>query len=253
MKGRTSTDVQGCHVASEREDEQSHRCPGEGQNIYHRKQSWKDLGIQAKGRIHRVSFVYRSTRELHEFSSRFIGANGGPPVSSGSQQQAMFPDLYEYRGPKPQIKQFQRMEGIIYFAADTIKKLIDAGEGSCSDIAILYTMKSTQDSPEIHIPRMIGKGLEKRGILYNWVSEDYRSKRSYDVTTDTVTISTIYSAKGFDYSRVFLVGLDLFDPAKGSEAQLRNLAYVAITRARYELFIPYVKKNDLIETLSACL
>ena len=30
----------------------------EGQNIYHRKQSWKDLGIQAKGRLHRISYVY---------------------------------------------------------------------------------------------------------------------------------------------------------------------------------------------------
>jgi hypothetical protein len=44
----------------------------EGQNIYNSKQSWKDLGIQAKGRLHRVSYVYRCTKELHEFSSRFI-------------------------------------------------------------------------------------------------------------------------------------------------------------------------------------
>ena len=68
---------------------------------------------------------------------------------------------------------------------------------------------------------MVGKALEKRGVLYNWVSEDYRS-RSYDVTTDTVAISTIQSAKGFDYSRVFLIGLDLFDPAKVSEALLKE-------------------------------
>jgi superfamily I DNA/RNA helicase len=100
---------------------------------------------------------------------------------------------------------------------------------------------------------MIGKALEKRGILYNWVSEDYRSKRSYDVTTDTVTISTIQSAKGFDYSRVFLVGLDLFDPAKGSGTEVKSLVYVGITRARYELFILYVKKSDLISKLLGCL
>ena len=225
----------------------------EGQNIYHRRQSWKDLGIQAKDRLHRVSYVYRCTKELHEFSSRFIGSNGGPPVSSAAQQYGMFPDLYEYHGPKPQIKQFKSIEEIVESASDKIKKLVEQGECSCSDIAILYTMKSTQHSPEIHIPHMIGKALEKRGILYNWVSEDYRSKRSYDVTTDTVTVSTIQSAKGFDYSRVFIIGLDLFDPAKGSEAELRSLAYVAITRARYELFIPYIKKSDLISKLLACL
>ncbi len=134
-----------------------------------------------------------------------------------------------------------------------IKKLIDTGECSCSDIAILYTMRSIEGNPEIHIPRMVGKALEKKGILHNWVSEDYRSKRSYDVTTDTVTISTIQSAKGFDYSRVFLIGLDLFDPAKWSEAEFKSLAYVGITRARYELFIPYIIENDLIKRLKSCL
>jgi hypothetical protein len=225
----------------------------EGQNIYHRRQSWKDLGIQAKGRIHRVSYVYRSTRELHEFSPRFIGTNGGSCVSSGSQQQAMFPDLYEYHGPKPQMKQFRSIKEVIDFVADAITKLVDKGECSCSDIAILYTMKTTQDSPQIHIPHMIGKALEKKGILHNWVSEDYKSKRSYDVTTDTVTISTIQNVKGFDYSRVFLIGLELFDPGKGAESELKSLTYVGITRARHELFLLYVRKSDLISKLLDCL
>jgi hypothetical protein len=225
----------------------------EGQNIYNSRQSWKDLGIQAKGRLHRVSYVYRCTKELHEFASRFIGTNGGPRVSSGSQQYGMFPDLYEYHGPKPRFRQLKGIEEIVDYAAETIKKLVDQGECCCSDIAILYTMRSTPNNPEVHIPHMVGKALEKRGILYNWVSEDYRSKRSYDVTTDTITISTIQSVKGFDYSRVFLIGLDLFDAAKGSNAQLRSLTYVAITRSRYELFVPYVKKNELISKLLACL
>lgn len=225
----------------------------EGQNIYHRKQSWKDLGIQAKGRLHRISYVYRCTKELYEFATKFIGSNGGPPESSGSQQHSMFPDLYEYHGSKPQIRQFQTIEEIVDFVSDKIKKLIDQGECSCSNIAILYTMKSTEGNPDMHIPRMLGRALEKKGILHNWVSEDYRSKRSYDVTTDSITISTIQSAKGFDYSRVFLIGIDLFDPAKGSESEVKSLAYVGITRARYELFIPYVNKTNLVNSLLGCL
>jgi len=161
--------------------------------------------------------------------------------------------MYEYHGPKPQIRQFQTIGEIIESVSDKIRKLVDQGEFSCSYIAILYSMKSSEDNPDIHIPRMVGKALEKRGILHNWVSEDYRSKRSYDITTDTVTISTIQSAKGFDYSRVFLIGLDLFDPAKGSESEVKSLAYVGITRARYELFIPYVSRNELICSLLNCM
>ena len=104
----------------------------------------------------------------------------------------------------------------------------------------------------MHIPRTVGKALEKKGILHNWVSEDYRSKRSYDVTTETVTISTIQSAKGFDYSRVFLIGLDLLNQTKRPEAEVKSLAYVGITRARYELFIPYANRNGLIADLLNC-
>ncbi|NWG04537.1 MAG: hypothetical protein HXY44_16930 [Syntrophaceae bacterium] len=165
----------------------------------------------------------------------------------------MFPDLYEYHGPKPQIRQFKNIGETIEFVSDKIKKLVDEGECSCSDIAILYTMRSSEDNPDMHVPHMVGKTLEKKGILPNWVSEDYRSKRSYDVTTDTVTISTIQSVKGFDYSRVFLIGLDLFDPTQWPESEVKNLAYVGLTRVRYELLIPYVKKSDLISKLLACL
>ena len=73
------------------------------------------------------------------------------------------------------------------------------------------------------------------------------------MTANTVTISTIQSAKGFDYSRVFIIGLDLLDPAKCTEEQTLNLTYVGITRARYQLFIPYVQRNDLINRLTVCL
>ena len=69
--------------------------------------------------------------------------------------------------------------------------------------------------------------------------------------TDSVTISTMYSAKGFGYSRVFMTGLDHRE--RLSEGQIRSLIYVGITKARYELFIPYVAKTEWIGRLCGCL
>ena len=162
----------------------------------------------------------------------------------------------QYSKPDPevfQIKQFGDIQEIVAFVAEDIKRLAD-GEGCpYSDIAVLYTVKSPEGDHEKNIPQMVGAALERRGILSNWVSKDYNSKRSYDVTTNSVTISTIQSAKGFDYSRVFVIGLDLLDSLKLSEEQVLNLAYVGITRARYQLVIPYVRKNDLINRLAGCL
>ena len=86
--------------------------------------------------------------------------------------------------------------------------------------------------------------------MSTWVSEDYRSKGSYDVTTNNVTISTIHSVKGFDYACVFLIGLDLLEPGeRWSEEQLKSLAYVAITRARYQLYVPYIEESWLVKRL----
>ena len=95
--------------------------------------------------------------------------------------------------------------------------------------------------------------LSAHGIMCNWASKDYMSKSSYDITTNSVTISTIHSSKGFDYAYVFVVGLDLLDETGWTNELIYNLTYVAITRARYTLCIPYIQENKLINTLKACL
>ncbi|HLA27889.1 MAG TPA: hypothetical protein VJZ49_08340 [Syntrophales bacterium] len=79
------------------------------------------------------------------------------------------------------------------------------------------------------------------GILHNWISEDCRAKRSHDVTTASV--------KGFDYACVFLLGMEWLDPGRWTEAQIIKLAYVAVTRARERLFIPYSASNNLIRKI----
>jgi len=102
------------------------------------------------------------------------------------------------------------------------------------------------------LPVLIEKALESRGILSNWVSENYRSKKVYDITTDRVTISTIHSVKGLEYSCVLLIGLDGFDTDRWNAEQIEKLTYVAITRARYQLFIPYIHATPFISRLLLC-
>ena len=225
----------------------------EGQNIYGRRQGWIGAWAGGQGKVHRLSCVYRCTREISELASRFRRDEGSRTEEQKGQLEAPPTDVYECHGPKPDVRAFQDFDEVVSFVAGKIEELVNGGECPCSEIAILYTMRSAGGAGGRPVPEILGKALGEKGILHNWVSEDYRSKRSYDVTTDTVTLSTIQSAKGFDYSRVFLIGLDLFDPAKGLPDQLKSLAYVAMTRARDELFIPYVRKNGLIDRLLACV
>jgi hypothetical protein len=59
------------------------------------------------------------------------------------------------------------------------------------------------------------------------------------------------TAKGFDYACVFLIGLDSVDETHTTSQQIERLAYVGLTRARYQLYIPYINKTAVIEKLLA--
>ena len=75
---------------------------------------------------------------------------------------------------------------------------------------------------------------------------------SLDESTEAVTLMTMHSAKGLEFEKVFLVGMEegLF-PSKRSieeDAQTeeeRRLCYVAITRAKDHLYITNTKKRTL--------
>ncbi len=162
----------------------------------------------------------------------------------------LFPGTFEANhDAPPDIRAFPDYGEIAAWVAGTIRHL-SAEEGyPLSEMAVIYAMKTPKNDPGMNFPLLIGKALDKRGLLHNWISEDYRAKRSYDVTTESVTISTIHSVKGFDYACVFLLGLDWLAPGRWTKEQIRRLAYVAVTRARERLFIPYCSGNELISRL----
>jgi len=120
-------------------------------------------------------------------------------------------------------------------------------------MAVLYTRKSSQDERRVSVPELLSRALEARGLMSTWMAEDYRSKRAYDITTESVTISTIHSAKGLDYACVFLVGLDELEPDGWSERPGEEPGYVGITRAAASPLIPYVAETEIIHELRRCL
>jgi superfamily I DNA/RNA helicase len=131
------------------------------------------------------------------------------------------------------------------------QKKADGSLSNSLEIAVLYTMRTPASNPEGIAPALIGKALDAEGILHRWVSADYRAKQSYDITTDSVTISTIHSVKGFDYACVFVFGLDWLEAGdRWTEEQIRKIAYVAVTRARERLFIPWCARTSLMSRIS---
>jgi hypothetical protein len=225
----------------------------ENQNIYREKPNWKDMGVHARGRVHKIPCVYRNTFEISEFASRFIRKRSGKTDNPKTDQQEMFPDFSDFHGPKPEINRFQSFEEIIGYVGEKTREIVKTENCPYSELAILYSMKNPGKNLKTSLPQMIESTLESKGILSSWVSENYRSKKTYDITTNSVTISTIHSVKGLDHSIVFLLGLDYLEPKAWTEKQINNLVYVAITRARYRLIIPYIRNNAIVERLKECL
>ena len=48
------------------------------------------------------------------------------------------------------------------------------------------------------------------------------------------------------------LGLDLLDQSRWTEEQTNHLTYVAITRARFRLYIPYLTDNPIVKKLLSC-
>jgi DNA helicase-2/ATP-dependent DNA helicase PcrA len=89
------------------------------------------------------------------------------------------------------------------------------------------------------------RSLEASGMPTTWVSQD--------VTTDRVSLISIHSSKGLDFDLVYLVGVDHIHPTWETRQNCISLVYVAMTRAKYRLVIPYVEEAELIKRMKGCL
>jgi len=192
--------------------------------------------------------MYRNTSTIADFARAFLNEKENKEENS-SPQAELFQNYLSTSGPEPEIRQFPNLDELIHHVGRQIDHLHHDDGYPLSEIAIIYTQKSPDHLPGLHLPDLLTKALEKQGLCCNWIAEDYRAKRSYDVTTQSVTISTIHSVKGFDYACVFVIGLDWFGGQRWTEEQVTNLTYVAITRARERLFIPYMLQTNLMKRL----
>jgi len=62
-----------------------------------------------------------------------------------------------------------------------------------------------------------------------------KAKNNYDAARDAVLISTVHSAKGLEFEKVYFMNLETFPLAHLNERENASLVYVAMTRARKHL------------------
>ena len=224
----------------------------EYQDLYRGGRSWKALGIQAQGRTRHLRQVYRNTGEILAFSQRFIGEDPRRTHPSPS----LLPEESVPHGDPPQMPAYGEEGEVERFLERDIRELTERGEFKRSEIAVLYDDKVYEPGKFRYAgkeyPVRLRRVLEGAGIPVKWVSEDVRAKEQFDVTTDRVTLVSIHSAKGLDFELVYLAGADRIQPTEATRDQLVRLLYVAMTRARYRLVIPYLQETEFIRRMKTC-
>lgn len=187
------------------------------QRIYdNAMQSWEDLGLPDM-KVVRLRRQYRNTRSIAKMAATLINKPNLLDQFAGTEGE---PPLW-IEGPE--------WPTIVGKVADAVADLV-RNNTPMREIAILYVKARVPGVDSL--PDALRAALEERSVLSRWASEDEHSKRRYDITTDSVTISTIHSVKGLDFAHVFFLGLDILQ--SGSEHD-RQLGYVGMTRARESL------------------
>ena len=234
------------------------------QKIYPRTFSYKSAGInvaEGRKRSMRLPLGYRSTHEIiipasrlvvnsnwDEFYKQFVEVEGELlPAESVNRPKGKYPKMVVERN----------YADICSMIANDISRKVKEGFRR-SDFAVLYLVKNSGSAKsrqrEFEFEKKtdyvqgIRAALAAQNITYFWLSESQNSKGSFDQFRDAVTISTIFSAKGLEFEIVYIVGLELYPWSKRNKRENASLLYVAMTRAKSELYMystedtPYVKE-----------
>ena len=237
------------------------------QKIYPRSFSYKDAGIRliGGGRSFRLPIGYRSTREIivpasklvtksswDEFYKRYIEDEGEIPS-----------ELAKFRkGAYPKVKVVGNYADICSTISSDISNKLSEGY-KCSDFGILYLIKKSQAggsgqgvlefAKDIDYVGGIRGELATKSIPNFWMSENEKTKRKYDQFKDEVTISTIFSAKGLEFEVVYIVGLELYPWSKRNKRENASLLYVAMTRAKSELYMFSTEDTPYVEEIKSTI
>ncbi|MGN0586308.1 MAG: ATP-dependent helicase, partial [Oscillospiraceae bacterium] len=163
-------------------------------------------------------------------------------TASLTKTAAMFDDLKEADENKPLDEMLDYLLDKTGYAA-YMKSLGDEGAARMENI---NELKSTM----VEYMENAGEGYSLSGFLEE-VSL-FTDIDKLDESSDAVTLMTIHSAKGLEFTNVFIVGMEegIFPGVRSMDSledleEERRLAYVAVTRAKKRLYITHAQQRML--------
>ncbi|HBE45202.1 MAG TPA: hypothetical protein DDW17_07100, partial [Deltaproteobacteria bacterium] len=195
------------------------------------KVSWKDIGIQVIGRTRVLRVNYRNTRPILTTAYTLIqdlDKSGITVCETGGEY--VVPEKALRDGPLPVLKKFKSYEEERRYALELIRTRLDKGI-SPEEILVLGLSRTDMGNLE--------EWLQDAGIPAQLLGGRGRA--------GVIRLSTIHSSKGLDAE--FVLILKTHELEKRDEAEGRRLLYIAMTRAKTELYIFYSEESSLLSQL----
>jgi superfamily I DNA/RNA helicase len=219
-----------------------------GQRIFQQPFSWKELGVDVRGRSSTLTVNYRTSHQIRRVADRLLPSSVRD-VDGNADERGRTVSVFN--GPPPEIRQFDseevEIEGVVSWIAQRIS------DGTLPFEIGLFVRSRAE------MPRACA-AAEAAGLP--WLELSERDQEAHG----SVSIGTMLLAKGLEFKAVGIMACDEgvlpLQPrleAVADESELddvyeteRHLFYVACTRARDRLLISAVRPvSEFIQDLQA--
>ena len=211
------------------------------QKIYKRNFTYKDAGINAVGRVRKLPVAYRSTKEIILPATLLVQNSNPDEFFKQYVGEDNFATLFKEAGGNPPVVVVVPGDMAGRYLVDNICNDIKSGL-AYSDIAILC--------PHKYQTKNFSEYLARYKIPAYWLVKDSESKKNYDAGKDCVLISTVHSAKGLEFEKVYFMNLEVFPLEHLNERENASMVYVAMTRAKKQLTIVSGSRTETFSRIS---
>ena len=190
--------------------------------------------------MRKLPVAYRSTRQIILPASSFVLNSKHDEFFSQYVGEDNINSLFhEDNGRAPELLIVDEKE-ILKRLTRNIISVIKGGL-SYSDIAVICPYKRQT--------KKIAEHLEQMKIPVYWLVKNSESKKNYKITENKVIITTIHSAKGLEFEKVYFLYLDSLPMKELNERENASMIYVGMTRAKHHLTMIATKETEIIRKL----
>ena len=216
------------------------------QRIYERNAILSRCGINISGRGNILRMNYRTTEEIQRKATAILDGLSFDDMDEGVCDSVSYSLIH---GPEPEIRGFSDREDEAQFVSQKIKNLLRSGVNTRS-ICVVARSSSYLEG--------IGEGLRENGLPIFKLCDSSAD----DASREGIRLSTMHRAKGLEFDYVFVVGVSEGEvpprkiysqrkrerTAASFERNEKCLLYVAMTRAKKEVFVSYSgEKSSLLK------